>query len=398
MATITATEAAPTHDLLVARAAGLIGELRARRGEAETLRRVPAANIAAVRAAGLLKVLQPRSAGGYEMSLHTHLDVVSAIGRGCGATAWCMGVMHAHSWLLALYPEAAQDDVFAANPDTIISAVIAPRGTARIVPGGYVLSGAWPFASGCEHSDWLLLGAMVANEDGIVDEGDFLLPTADVTIKDDWHVAGLRGTGSCSVAVKDLFVPPHRFLSLRQAGEGNAPGLARNDGSLYRSALVPFLTLALVPAGIGMAQAALGDFMARLPGRVVAYTAGEQQIAMPVTHLQIAEAATKIDTARLVAHSIAEALESAARGGAIMPQVARAKLRVDCAYAARLCLEAVEILYLASGGSGIAESNPVQQAWRDLHAVNMHGILNLQTAQELYGRVLLGLPANSPFI
>ena len=398
MATITATETALTHDALVARAAGLIGELRARRGEAEKLRRVPDANIAAVRAAGLLKVLQPRSAGGYEMSLHTHLDVVSAIGRGCGATAWCMGVMHAHSWLLALYPEAAQDDVFAANPDTIISAVIAPRGTARIVPGGYVLSGTWPFASGCEHSDWLLLGAMVANEDGIVDEGDFLLPTADVTIKDDWHVAGLRGTGSCSVAVKDLFVPPHRFLSLRQAGEGKAPGLARNDGSLYRSALVPFLTLALVPAGIGMAQAALGDFMARLPGRVVAYTAGEQQIAMPVTHLQIAEAATKIDTAHLVAHSIAEALESAARGGTTMPPVQRAKLRVDCAYAARLCLEAVEILYLASGGSGIAESNPVQQAWRDLHAVNMHGILNLQTAQELYGRVLLGLPANSPFI
>jgi 3-hydroxy-9,10-secoandrosta-1,3,5(10)-triene-9,17-dione monooxygenase len=398
MAATTASETTPTHDALVARGAGLIAELRARRAEAETLRRLPDANIAAVRAAGLLKVLQARSCGGYEMSIHTHLDVVATIGRGCGATAWCMGVMHAHSWLLALYPEAAQDDVFGARSDVVISAVIAPRGLARIVPGGYVLSGTWPFASGCEHSDWLLLGAAVAGESGVVDEGDLLVPTADVTIKDDWHVAGLRGTGSCSVAVKDLFVPPHRFLSLRAAGEGKAPGLAVNAGTLYRSAIIPFLTLALVPAGIGIAEAALADFTTRLPGRMVAYTAGEQQMAMPVTHLQLAEAATKIDTARLIAHNIAEALETTARGGATMPPVARVKLRVDCAYAARLCLEAVEILYLASGGSGIAETNPVQQAWRDLHAVNMHGILNLQTAQELYGRVLLGLPPNSPFI
>lgn len=388
-----------TPDELVARATALAPELRARRAEAERLRRLPDANVAAVRQAGLLRVLQARRSGGHQMSLHAHLDVVAAIGRGCGATAWCMGVMHAHTWMLALFPQAAQDDVYGDHRDAITCAVIAPRGKARPVSGGYVLNGQWPFASGCEHSQWLLLGAAVTGDDGsVADEGDLLVPTAEVTINDDWHVAGLRGTGSCSVTVRELFVPAHRFLSLPQAAQGKAPGAGLHQGSLYRGAFIPVLTLALVPAGIGIAEGAIEDFVARLPGRTIAYTPGQRQIEMPVTHVQVATAATKVATARLLAHDCASAIETAAERGAEMPLLRRARIRMDCCFAARLCLEAVETLFLACGGSGIAEANPVQQAWRDLHAVSMHGILTLETAQEMYGRLLVGLEPNTPFI
>ncbi|HUZ75329.1 MAG TPA: acyl-CoA dehydrogenase family protein [Stellaceae bacterium] len=389
----------PDHDEMVARAESLVPALRARAAEAERLRRVPDANIAALRGAGLFKVLQPHRYGGYQMSLHSHIDTVAAVARGCGSTAWCMGVIHAHSWLMGSFPQKAQEESYGANPDALISAVIAPRGKARLADGGYVLEGFWPFASGCEHSDWLLLGAEISDDKGaIVDAADLLVPTRDITIRDDWNVVGLRGTGSCSIVAKDVIVPRHRYLSLPGIIAGKAPGAAAHEGRLYSGAAVPVLALAITPAALGMAEAALEAFRERLPGREIAYTEHEIQRDSPTTHRQVADAATRIHVARLLLHRCADDIETAAAHGAMMEFAARARIRMDCAHAVRQCLEAAEILFLACGGSGLGEANPVQRAWRDLHAVNMHGLLALETNQEMYGRIVLGLAPNTSLI
>ena len=388
-----------TAEEVVRRAAALAPVLRERAREAEELRRLPAENVAAMREAGLLKVLQPKRFGGYQLGIHAHLDVVCEVSRGCGSTGWCLGVMHAHSWLAGLLPEDAQKELYGANQDAIISAVIAPRGTARRVDGGYVLNGFWPFASGCEHSDWLFLGAAVQDDKGeTADEADFLVPTADIEIRDDWHVVGLRGTGSCSLIAKDVFVPAHRYVSLIAGIAGNYPGAHLHDGWLHKAAFVPVLAIALTGPALGVAGAALEDFKAYVPGRTIAYTPEEVQIDNTATHLEVAEASMKIDAARLLLHRGADDIEDAARAGREMPLEIRARVRMDCAYAVRLCLEAVEILYLATGGSGIAAKNPIQRAQRDIHAINMHGLLSLKTNLEMYGRILLGLPQNTPLI
>jgi len=384
---------------LVARAERLIPELRERVAAGERLRRLPDENVAAVREAGLFKVLQSKSFGGHQASLRTHIEVVATLARGCAATGWCTGVVHAHSWLMGLFPWQAQEDAYGGHPDTIIAAVISPRGTVKPVEGGYLLNGFWAFCSGCEHAQFLLLGAAVKDDAGaIVDEGDFLVPVRDITIRDDWNVVGLRGTGSCSIVAENVFVPTHRYLSLRSAITGKAPGIERQQGWLYRAAAVPVLALAITPAAIGIAEAALATFMERLAGREVAYTQREMQKDMVVTHLQVADAATKIATARLVLLHSADEIDAAARAGETMPLTKRARVRMDGAWAVRLCLEAVEVLMLASGGSGLSESNAVQRAWRDLHAINMHGLLNLETNRQMYGRILLGLEQNTPLI
>ena len=389
----------PDHAQLVARAASLVPTLRARAAEAEQFRRLPDANVAELRAVGLFKVLQPRRCGGFEMSLHTHIDTVAEIARGCGSTAWCMGVIHAHSWLVGSFPQEAQAESYGANPDAIVCAVIAPRGKARAVASGYRLDGFWPFASGCQHADWLLLGTEIADEGGtVVDAAELLVPARDIVIRDDWNVVGLRGTGSCSVVANDVFVPKHRYLSLPGIIAGEAPGAAAHDTSLYKGAAVPVLVLAITPAALGMAEAALAAFKERLPGREIAYTEHEIQIDSPTTHRQVADAATRIHVARLLLHRCADEIEAAAARGEMMEFTARARVRMDCAHAVRQCMEAAEILYLACGGSGIAETNPVQRAWRDLHAVNMHGALTLETNQVMYGRILLGLKPNTPLI
>ena len=147
-----------------------------------------------------------------------------------------------------------------------------------------------------------------------------------------------------------------------------------------------------------MARHALEAFKQRLPGRLIAYTFDQPQIDSALTHSQVAEAATRIDAAHVVLHSMVDEIEGYARAHAVMPYERRAKARMDCAFAVRLCLEAVELLVYASGGSALAESNEVQRAARDVRALNMHGLLNWSTNLETYGRVVLGLPTNSPVI
>ena len=374
------------------RAQELIAALRERAAETEQLRRLPAANVEALRQAGLFNLLQARRSGGQQTSLRTQIDAVAEIARGCASTAWCLAVVHAHSWLMASFPEKAQDDAYGTDPDALVSAVIAARGKASTVRGGYLLSGFWPFCSGCQHSDWVILGAALGNEKGeTVDEGVFLVRTSEVEIKDDWHVTALRGTGSCSVAVNKLFAPEHRYLSFADLLRGQAPGRDLHDGWLYRAPAGPVLMLALAPAALGAAEGALETFTQRLPGRKVAYTRNEWQSEMPITHLQLAEAATRVGVARLLLYRCADGIQEAAESGRPVDPATRARFHLDCAYAIRQCLEATQTLLLACGGSGISETNPIQRTGRDLHAMSMHGAFNLPLNLESYGRTLVGL-------
>jgi 3-hydroxy-9,10-secoandrosta-1,3,5(10)-triene-9,17-dione monooxygenase len=264
------------HKDLVARAAALIPQLRERVAEAEQTRKLPALNVEAVRNAGLFRVLQAARYGGHQQSLRTHIDTIALVAEGCSSTAWCMGVIHAHSWLMAHFPQAAQEETYGADPDAIISAIISPRGQAKPGKGGYMLNGVWPFGSGSQYAQWLFLGAAILNERGeVVDEADLLVPSRDVTIKDDWNVTGLRGTGSCTIVAQDVFVPEHRYLSLRALIAGKTPGAALHDGGYRNRREVP-PTLRARRVLTGFRAAAAGS--SSDPRTEVAHTEREKQM------------------------------------------------------------------------------------------------------------------------
>lgn len=384
---------------LVAAAAEIAPLLAKRARQTIETRKLLPENVAILKEAGLTRVLQPARCGGHEASMHVHLDVVAELARGCGSTGWCVGVYHAHSWVMGSYGDDAQNDVYGGNANAIISAVISPRGKARRVSGGYRLNGFWPFCSGVHHAQWVMLGEFVEADDGaIIDSGIMLVPTKDIAIQDDWYVSSLTGTGSNSVVAKDVFVPEHRFISVPKIIEGDTPGVGKHRSNLYYSAAVPALALFICSPAVGMARHALDGFVSKLPNKVVSYTFDEKQRDMPMTHMQIADAATKLDAGNLVLHSMIDEIEHYAAQRVPMPFVRRAKARMDCAYAVRLCLESVEAILYAAGGSALSETNEVQLAARDVRGVNAHGLLNLQVNQEMYGRAVLGLPPNSPVI
>jgi 3-hydroxy-9,10-secoandrosta-1,3,5(10)-triene-9,17-dione monooxygenase len=382
---------------LVSQARAIAPNLRARAEQTALDRRLPKETIADLRAAGAMKTIQSTRNGGYGLGMREHLDVMTALAEGCGATAWVMGVVQAHSWLVSHFPEQAQDESYGANPDSMISAVIGPRGVAQKVPGGFILNGVWPFTSGCENSDWLLLGGVVKDGDQVIDEGDFMIPTGEATILDDWHTVGLTGTGSCTSTVSDMFVPEHRFCSLPAVIMGNAPGTHLQEGWNHRSSAVGVLALCVASGAIGIARQALADFPAVIKGKTIAYTA-DDQMSHPNTHRMAAEAAMLLHEGEMILYRCADEIDAGGKAGEELPFLTRARHRLDCATGVRRCLESAEVLFKASGASGIRTKSPLTRAVADLRAINQHGLLNLEMNQELYGRVLLGLEPNSPLI
>ncbi len=382
---------------VVARTREIVPELRERADQTAADRRLPQANIDDLRRSGALKVVQAPRNGGMGLGWRAHLDVIGALGEGCGSTAWVAGVVHAHSWLLSHFPVEAQDEVYG-DPDTVVSAVIGARGQAVRDGESFRLSGVWSFGSGCERSEYLLLGAKAVDASGApVDEGVFAVPTSSVTIRDDWHVVGLTGTGSCTVEVTDLEVPAHRFLSMPALMQGRSPGAALHTGWGHRCSPVPVLIIALCGSALGIARRALADYPEVIAGKIIAYTSALQS-AHPLTHIRIADAATRIEEASLLLYRVADQIDEAGRAGVGLDGLTQARMRMDCAQSVRRCLEAVDILFKESGASGVKTTSPLGRAVADLQAVNNHGMLKLETNQEIYGRALMDLAAGTRLI
>jgi 3-hydroxy-9,10-secoandrosta-1,3,5(10)-triene-9,17-dione monooxygenase len=382
---------------VVARTWEIVPELRARAERAGLDRKLPRENIEAMRRAGSLKTIQARRNGGYGLGIRSHVDVIRTLGRGCGSTAWVAGVVHAHSWVISHMPEAGQDEIYA-NPDNMVSAVIGARGTAQKVDGGFRLSGVWPFGSGCENADWLLLGARVLDTAGnVIDEGDFGVPQSAITIRDDWHVSGLRGTGSCTMEVNDLFVADHLFVSLPSIIMRQSPGAGLHEEWVQNCAAIPVLTIALCAGALGVAEQAFHDFPALVKGKTIAYTGDDLQ-TNAIVHMRVAEAAMAIHEAKVLLYNCADEIDDHGRRGAEIDLLQRARQRVDCAVAVRRCLEAVEILFKESGASGVRASSPLCRAYDDVRAINNHGLLKLETNLEMYGRLLMDQSPNTPLI
>ena len=385
----------------VARATELIPELRERAAQTALDRRLPQSNIDALRRAGALKTIQATRNGGYALGIRSHLDVMSALGRGCGSTAWVAGVVHAHSWLVSHFPEQGQDDIYGDNPDAVVSAVIGPRGKAVRTADGYRLEGVWPFGSGCERADWLLLGAVVFDEAGNeIDQGDFMVPQSEVTIKDDWYVSGLAGTGSCTMVATGIDVPAHRFLSLPGPHHGQQP--RRRPARRRLGAALRARTRAdhrAVRRSNRHRQAGARRLPRRvIKGKVIAYTADPQE-PHPFTHIRLGDAAGTDPRRRAAAvlrsptsstRPPRPAARSRSCGAPRCATTARPRC-VDCWKASRSC-SANRV------PRGVRTSSPINRAMADLQTINNHGLMKLETNQEMYGRLLLGLEPNTPLI
>jgi len=384
-----------SYDEALRRARELVPALRERAAAAEADRIMPAETLADLHRTGLLRVLQPKRWGGMEFDFIAYVDFSEELARGCASTGWTAGNLLIHHWMLALYDERAQQEVWGSDPDAIIASGIAyPQGSGKRTAGGFTVSGRWNFSSGVNIAGWNMLACIVREGDGpaakVVDHRMCLLPKSDYDIVDDWNVLGMRSTGSMTVVAKDVFVPEHRALAVYDARGGDGfPGARGNPNPIYR---VPMSALAAHGIGgvaVGNAQAALELSIEAVKASSTSYT-GLKMRDIQTVQLRIGAAGARIDTARqIIRRDCFEAMEFARRNE--MPDPA-AKLRFkrNLAYAAGICREAVDLLHEMAGANGIYDGYPIQRIFRDAHALGAHMSFNTDAQFSTWGLAALG--------
>ena len=378
---------------LVERAAAPVPMLRQNAGVAEKERRVPLTTLTALDEAGVFRMMAPKRYGGDEADFETQCLVLAEIARGCPSTSWVSTIYSAMAWVASAFPDRAQEEVFADGVPRI-AGVFSPTGTAVRKDDGLVVSGRWPFNTGCHGAQWTVVVAVVASAAGEGVPHCLLVRSRELTILDDWYASGMAATGSNTVVAKDLFVPAHRALPLPEMVEGRYPERHNRDNPYFNYPLAPVLIVNAGGTPLGIARGAMESFFERLPGRGITYTTYTNKAEAPVTHLQAGESSLKIESAS--AHvRYATAILDGRRSGP-MTLLERVKSRAHIGYATGLAREAVDLLFHASGASAIQSQVTIQRFQRDMQALANHAIMHAPTAIELYGRVLCGLEPNTP--
>lgn len=385
------------HAAMIAQAGALLPRLRERATLTEELRRLPPETEQDLHEAGLFRILQPNRVGGAELDYVALIDCAERLAQADASVAWNLANLASHHWMLGMFAAEAQDLVWGKDPDVLIaSSFIFPAGRARRVAGGYKLHGSWPFSSGVASCDWNMLASVVYSDDEAdgVEYRIFLLPKTDYSILDTWNVAGLRGTGSCDVEVREAFVADRMTVAVGDLAGGPTPGSKLNPNPLYSLPVFALFPFVLSGVALGNAQACLDDYAEVARHRISTYNRARLS-DFQSTQIKIAEASAKIDAARLIMRSACiDAMDNARHG--LIPDMARkTRYRRDGAFSVNLCTEAVSMLFAASGARGLFSTGVLQRQFRDAHAINSHLAFNFDAAGINYGRVTLGLPSEN---
>ena len=364
--------------------------LDANGAQGEQNRRVLQESVDALEAIGAFRVTQPKKYGGYQGLSQDHVDVARAVGRGDGGTGWITALINMAGWLTALLPEQAQEDVWGEDPNTKVTVVLATNGKTRRVPGGYMVSGEWGYASGSWHAEWSFLGAELVDEDGNFDDAaQLLIPKSDLQYRDTWYVAGMRSSGSNTWVADDIFVPDHRVLRGSPALLGEYPGTNEDTPAVYKAGWIPWLNVILAGAQLGIGRAVLDKVIAG-SNKPIAYTSIAHKSDSVAFQLDIAKAALTLDSADLMVARACREIDEPAAAGVYPDYLTRARNRAYVGWAAETVSKAIEMLLTAHGSGGFAEVNSIQRFWRDQAVAARHAFILPALGYELYGKALLG--------
>ncbi len=362
----------------------LVPAIRSRAAECESLRRLPDETFDSYQRSGLLRALQPRQWGGFELSPLTFFQAASEVAAACPSSAWFLSVVGIHNWQLGLFPERAQNDVWGKDTSVLLCSSYAPTGKVERVDGGFRLSGRWSFSSGCDHCQWVFLGGVAPSDGPIPDMRTFLLPRSDYRIIDNWHVAGLAGTGSKDIVVEEALVPEHRTHRFADAYLFQNPGQAVNTGSIFRLPFGCLFAFSISVPAIGAARGALDSYRTYMQKKVAAYD-GSKVADDPFAQRRLSEAAVEIDAAESEVRSTWETICALAEAGDVIPLELRARARWSAANIVLRGVRAVDLLFEASGGRGLFLDNPIQRYFRDVHAMRAHALNNPDKASQIFG-------------
>jgi alkylation response protein AidB-like acyl-CoA dehydrogenase len=294
-----------------------------------------------------------------------------------GSTGWLAGIVGVHPWEMAMADARVQEEIWGADHDVWIGSPYAPMGVLRPTNGGYLFSGHWQFSSGTDHCEWLFLGALVGDENGVPQMPPqmmhVIIPRSDYTILDDsWDVVGLKGTGSKDIVVKDAFVPDYRVIAYNDLVDGTAVRRAGLTSPTYKVPFSGIFPLGITSAVIGIAEGALAHHLAYQKTRV--QVTGTKIKDDPYVLYAIGEASAEIHASRTVLLDTISRQYDGVAAGHEFTFAERAASRRSQVQAAWRVVRAVDEIVARSGGNGLRMDSPLQRFWRDAHMGLAHAI------------------------
>jgi alkylation response protein AidB-like acyl-CoA dehydrogenase len=369
---------------------------------AEELRTLPNDAVATLRALGLFWLKTPAELGGTPLSPVEFCDVIEELAYIDTSTAWaamigagCNGL--AGGWL----PEAGARRIFGQPAvDTapggpapggrqlpVLAGQLAPRGTGAPAAGGYLVHGRWGFSSGIVHADWLI-GAFKTDGAGGPGGADgtgfgrmivFAIPKVEAEVIDNWHVAGLQGTGSLDFSLDGAFVPAELTYEL------GSPAV--RGGDLFRLGMPAFVSNEVPPLAIGLARRAIDD-ITELAAHTARFPGGPTVSERAVFHHELGRAEVRVRAARAVHREAMAAAFATAAAGAAPTEGQQLAVTTASVYAVETCADVVSDLFKFGGGRALALSNPMQRHLRNVLAARQHVALSEEN-YEAAGRYLL---------
>lgn len=349
----------------------------------------------ALKSAGLFQITVARRAGGEGASMLTFVETVAEIAKASPGSAWAYGLLAGTTGMAASLPEAQRQLLFRRG-DELSCFVGAKTGVAIRSGDGYLVSGQWPYASGCLHSDWAWCGVLIRDEKGVqVNSGNAFIDLSgqNTEIIRDWNVAGLSASGSNRVKAEGHFVPAALLIPdenmtnmLEFVGESRAE--ARDFWPVE-----PQFGLTVLPSMLGAATGMLEAVRQKMNERPIISWNYERQSDSELLLAKLGEAAIKIDSAWLHVYRACDIVDRVAQERTVT-KIEKVKTQADCGYAMRLVREAAEILLDIAGPSAFTLTNMIQRQWRDLSVGSRHNALNAGLSLELLGRALTGGRSN----
>ena len=359
--------------------------------EAEALGQLPDVTTKRMKATGVIRLLQPPEHGGYAADPTDFMEAVMALGNADSAVGWVAGVIGVHPWEMAFNDQRVLQEVWGQDADTWVASPYAPNGIARQVDGGFVFNGKWEFSSGTDSCDWIVLGGLVEGEelvDGIPQMYHFLLPRSDYEIvEDSWNVMGLRGTGSKDIIVNDAVVPEYRVLNATKVFDGTAATEAGRDEALYRMPWSAIFPVALSAAVVGICEGALACHYSYQASRTSMLGPMAKN---PYLSSRVGEAASEIHASRSQLLYNVSNMYALAQSGVEIPLEMRIAGRRDQVRAARRAVEALDDIYIRSGGGATRDENPLAKWFRDAHTAINHTIFAAEDMYHAHAAMMMG--------
>lgn len=372
----------PPAEGLLDRVKGVVPTIAATSFEAEAQRRPLDEVIEALKATGVFRSFVPKRHGGYEIDLETFLDIGLAVSEADPSMGWITTFYMEHNWLMTMFSEDLQDEIFGAQPFVLAPGSVNPTGKATPNDDGtYSLSGSWQFGTGICHADWVLLSGKVDGEDV---PRNFITRVDDVEVKDTWHVDGMAATGSRDIVATNvtvpeirvsLFPPPHAFAQ---------PGAPY----LHRIPIPPFLSLTASMPALGAAKRALVLFEERLFDRVMFGTRKTQSQRVP-TQVRLANLRVEVDAAEVLLRNLVSRMQDHADGTIDLNMIEQLEMRLAIAHVVRRCRDIVREIMQSSGASVHYLDNELQRLHRDIHMICAHTVFDIDLVAEGVGKAIV---------